>query len=324
MKNDILFATEETLVQPKGGLIIEEPQAEDHILGASGPEFEVQVPNGHWAPYMPDPELQRNRFGDTFMCVSYSNNNIHEFLMKKMFDETRNLSDIFLGVGSGTIRGRGNSKRTVADWKRQNGCVLESEYPFGPDTTLDQAYTPLTKELLAKGLKWLDLFTPFYKWLPDNGARTILDGLKYSPVQVDVLGSYKVGKNGYIVWDEANSVYAHEVTIFDYEEGKCFWIFDSESMQCIKFDWNYPFGSPMIHALKKNMKIQIFKKTGSPALAVKHYSEPSLIAFSGGSVRGEDLFKSLYGVNDFKQIPITEVKEWPFPIRHLINTNPQR
>lgn len=324
MPKEIVFATEENLIQPTGGLIVEERQEEDHVLGASGPDFTELVKDGQWGEFAPNPELQRNRFGDTFMCVSFSKNNINEMLINRMYGESYNFSDIFLGVGSGTIRGRGNSKRTVADWQRLNGFVLEGEYPYTSETTLDEAYQALTKELLAKGLKGLDQIAFAYKWLPDNGVQSIAKGLTFSPVQVDVLGSYKMNKNGYVVWDENNPVYAHEVAIFGYEEGKCWYVFDSESMQYIKFDWWYPFGSPMIHALKKTMNIQLLKKKGSPAICVKHHGEASLIAFSGGSVIGEELFKSIYGVDNFSQLPIKEVDEWPFPIRHLLNTNPQR
>lgn len=325
--SEIIFATEENLKKPSGGLIVEEPQPQDHVLGGlndspPGPEFDVLVEDGHWAKFAPVPELQRVNGGDTFMCVSFSNNNIHEFLMKRMFDENFNFSDVFLGVGSGTQRGRGNSKRAVAEFKRLSGFVSEGDYPLLPEMSMDEVYKPLTKELLAKGIKGLDQLAFSYKWLPDNGANSIREGLKYSPVQVDVLGSFPTDKNGYIIWDNNNPTYCHEVCIFDYEEGKCWWVFDSELMQFTKFAWNYPFGSPMIHALKKNMKIQIFKEKGKAALAVKTFGEPSMIAFSGGNVIGETLFKSLYGVSDFKSIPITEVDKFPFPVKHLINTNP--
>ena len=95
---NIIFATPDTLKQPKGGLVIEAPQEQDHVLGASGPDFDVLCADGHWADFMPVPEIQRTIDGDTFMCVSFSNNNISEFIMRKAFGETVNMSDIFLGV----------------------------------------------------------------------------------------------------------------------------------------------------------------------------------------------------------------------------------
>lgn len=329
MSEKIIFATKKTLKQPSAqGLVIEAPQAKDHILGAAGelggPAFEILVPDGQWAPYMPESELQRNDFGDTFMCVSFSLNNTHEALLKRLYDEIINKSDLFLGVGSGTVRGRGNSKRAVADFNRLNGFVLEGDYPYLRSTTLDDAYKPLTRALLEKGKKSLDIFDFGYKWLADNGYVSIKDGLKYSPVQVDVSGSYKMDRNGHVVWDRNNEAYTHEVIIFGFEEGKCWHVFDSETEQFLKFTWFYPFGSPMIHSVKKNMKIQLFKKAGQAGIAIKHVSEPSMIVFSGGSVSGDALFKSLYGIKDFKELPITEVAEWPFPVRHMINTNPTR
>lgn len=318
------FATKETIMQPVGGLIVEAPEEQDHVLGSTGELFSIVCDDGHWAPFAPDHELQRNRFGDTYMCVSFSKNNILEFLAKKMFGETLDLSDIFLGSGSGTKRGRGNSKRAVAEWQRLNGAVLESDYPYTEETTLDQAYAPLSDELLAKGKEWLKSYTPYYKWVSDNSPASLMAALRFSPVQVDVSGSYVVNASGYVVWNKANPTYNHEVAVFDYEEGKCWWVFDSETQQYLKFAWNYPFGSPMIHALKKTMNTKIYKVTGQAALGVKHHSEDSMIVFSGGSVDGGELFLSLYGLESFADMPITEVSEWPYPVRHAINTTPLR
>lgn len=319
----------EDLIQPVGGLIVEAPLEQDHVLGATGdqiggPDFEVLVPDGHWAPFSPAMELQRNRFGDTFMCVSYSNNNIHEFIIKQKFQEDVNMSDLFLGKGSGTVRGQGNSKRAVAEWKRLNGYVLENDYPYTTDTTLDQAYAALSKALLEKGKANLAKYEFLYKWLgaASQTPQSLIEGLKYSPLQVDVGGSYSMNSKGYVVWQGGS--YNHEVVLFDYEPNKCWWIFDSETEQYLKFALTYPFGSPMIHAVKKKMKITLYKKKGYAAIAVKHPSQPCLIAFSGGSVQGEDLFKAIYGVTSFAQIVITEVDEWPYPIKHLMQTFPNR
>jgi hypothetical protein len=325
MNPPLSFATKETLVQPVGGNLIVEPKLEqDHILGASGPEFAPLVLDGHWVKHMPIAELQRNRFGDTYMCVTFSLNNIHEFLHKRLYGTEINKSDICLGVMSGTVRGQGNSKRAVVETNRTKGFVYEIDYPYTPEMTLDEVYAPISSDLLLKALGNLDHYEFGYKWLAANTPKAMIEGLKFSPLQVDVNSRYRMNGKDQVVWNKADPTYDHEVTVFDYEQGICWWVFDSESLQFIKFDWNYPFGSPMIHSLKKKMKIELYKKIGSPAIAVKHSSEPSMIAFSGGSVSGDDLFKSIYGVTDFSEIPITQVKEWPFPIRHLLNTNPKR
>ncbi len=320
---ELIFATKETIKQPVGGLIVEPPDEQDHILGASGPDFEVLIPSGQWHEHLPIPELQRNRHGDTFMCVSFSLNNIHEMLKNRLFGEVINKSDLFLGVGSGTVRGRGNSKRAVAEWNRRNGFVLESEYPYHEDMTLDEAYKPLTRELLTEGIKSLEDWVFNWKWLGSNDPEVMKEGLKLSPLQVDVWGSYRLNRKGYVSW-ASGAYYNHEVVIFGYQEGEYWLVFDSETDQFLYFDWNYPFGSPMIHAVKKNSKIRLFKKRGQAGIAVKHVSEASMIVFSGGSVKGGDLFLSLYGVQKFEDIQLIYVDEWPHPIRHMINTNPYR
>ena len=323
--SELVFATKKTLKQPVGGLIVEAPQEQDYVLGATGPEFEMLVPSGQWHDFLPVSELQRNRHGDTYMCVSFSLNNIHEFLVKRKYNEEINKSDIFLGVGSGTTRGRGNSKRTVADWNRLNGFVLETDHPYTKEMTLDEAYRALSAMLLETGRRQLEGWEFGYKWLPSNGVFSMTNGLKISPLQVDVSGSYKMNSQGCIAWDKGNPAYDHEVTIFGYEDGKCWHVFDSETEQAIKFAWGYPFGGPMIHSVvKKKTGIQLYKKVGQSGIAFKHISEPSLIVFSGGSVEGGGLLLSLYGVSNFSELPIVEVVEWPYPIRHMLNTNPTR
>uniref|UniRef100_A0A6H1ZC94 Putative peptidase n=1 Tax=viral metagenome TaxID=1070528 RepID=A0A6H1ZC94_9ZZZZ len=322
MKN-IIFADDKTIKQPKGALIVEKPQEQDHILGGeAGEDFDILMENGQWLDERPEPELQRNNKGDTFMCVTYSLNNIHEYIYKKRYDEIINFSDIFVGVGSGTIRGRGNSKRTVAEWKRTHGWVKEGDYPYLDDMTLDEVYKPLTSALLKKGLEGLDLATTRYKWVGDNSATAIKAGLKHSPVQVDVQ-QYNI-KNGIVYWNSVSQAYIHEVAIVGYVDGKYWIIEDSENEQYLKYAWNYPFGSPMIHCIKKTMKIEILKKKGHSALCVKTYDEPSLIAFSGGDITAETLFKSVYGIRGWNEVPIKEVDEWPFPIKHIFNSNPYR
>lgn len=318
---NIEFATQETLIKPVGGLINQDRDENDHVLGAalSGPDFEILIPDGQWETYLPASELQRNNNGDTFMCVSFSHQNCCEFIISRRYGEILNMSDIALGVMSGTVRGQGNGKRTVAECARVNGFVLEEDYPYTEKMTLDQVYSPVPASIKAKAKENLKKWSLNYKWVSDNTPRGLQEALKYSPVQVDVTGGYEMDSRGIVVYD--GQPYIHEVTIFGYEPGVCWYVFDSEASQYIRFAWNYKFGSPMIHSIKKKMQIQILKEKGNSALAVKHFSEPCLIAFSGGSVEAQALFKSLYGIVDFSQLPIIEVDKFPFPISHLINTN---
>lgn len=328
----IQFATKETLRQPSVKALRHEYDDRDHVLGASlatvpqGPSWDVIQSDGHWAPFAPAPEMQRNRFGDTYMCVSFSANNAAEFLLKRLYGDDTNLSDLFLGVGSGTVRGQGNSKRAVAEWRRLNGYVLEAEYPYTSEMTIDDVFRPLAQSLLDEGKTNLAKLEFGWKWVaqPANQA-ALLQALGYSPLQVDVQASYQMDDQGLVRFDPSQDGYGHEVLVFDHDDVS-WWVYDSEHQQFLRFEKSYRFGSVMIHAVKKKpMRLYspvIYKEKAKPALAVKHWSEPCLIAFSGGSVVGSDLFFSLYGIRSFDDLLVTEVDTFPFPIKHLLNTNP--
>lgn len=296
----IEFATPENTKQPTGGLLREAPHDQDHVFGATGPDLEV-LTDGHWSPFAPPHVLQRNRLGqDTFFCVSFSLNSNHSFIFKKRYNEVLDKSERFLALASGTERGRGVSKRTVADFNRTGGFVSEADCPFTPDMTLDQVYSPLDQALFPKAKLSLDQYEFAYQWLwtnntPDNSAQALRIGLQYSPVQVDVEGRYVYGPKGYIV--NAGNDYTHEVDIFDFEQGVCWWVFDSESAQVLKFDWLYDFGSPMIHSIKKKFMVTKYKIKGNAAVFQLDPVSNVLVPYGSGEV-----YKLLQGTLDYQGI----------------------
>lgn len=311
---EIIFATKETIKQPQGGLILLDQKPEDHILGGfgvfTGPAWEA-FPDNHWTPFAPVAEMQRNRFGDVYGCVSFSRNSNLEFFNKRKYGEELNISDRLLVVGSGTIPGQGNGVATVAEWGRTHGFVREEECPYGPDMTIEEYYKPLTNELLVQAKKYLNLYEFGYKWLKDNKPTTLLTGLYFSPVQVSV-EPYAYNNAGYII--NSGQGYTHEVDIFDYEEGKCWWVFDSENLQFIKFDWNYQFSGPMIHNLTKKLMPKLYKQVGHPAIYSLDTETNTLVPFADGAVSGGKFFKTVYGVEDYKQLPIISVETLPYPV----------
>lgn len=305
VNNPMEFAEVSKVKQPSGGLKLESPEERDYILGALVTNFVKQKTN-RYRDLLPKIELQRNKNGDTYLCVTFSLNNVHEILYRIQYGTEINFSELFVGIGSGSVRGQGNGKRTVAEWKRKNGFVWEEDYPYTLEMTLDQVYQALTKELLEKGKQNLSLYEFGYQWLPSNSPQQLLEGLWYSPLQVDV-ERYSFNDKGYIV--NSGTGYIHEVVIFDYEEGKCWWVFDSESNQFLKFDWNYNFGSPMIHSLKKKNMAKIYKKKGEPALYFLNPKDQKLVSFSDGVITGGDLFKTL-----FVEYYFEEFDELPYPV----------
>ena len=310
------FTQPQNIKQPKGGLILEEKDERDHILGATIP-WPVINESGQWREFVPVPELQRNKFGDVYGCVSFSYNNVHEFLHKKLYGTEINKSDRYIVVGSGTTPNQGNSKRTVAEWGRKNGWVVEERWPFNPEMTIKEYYNngKVPQELLEEGKKQSTQYEMGYQWLPDNSINSIMDGLRYSPVQVDV-ERYAFNKNGHII--NSGGGYMHEVIIFGRQsvdvDGKgenYFEGWDSENKQYIKFDLGYHFGSPMIHSLKKKNMVKIYKLKGeeNKALYFLNPKDQKLVSFSDGVITGGELFKTLFVEYFFE-----EVDKLPYPI----------
>jgi len=300
------FADPQNIKQPKGGLILEERDERDHILGAAV-SWPIINRSGQWRDFAPVPELQRNKHGDVYGCVSFSYNSIHEFLHKKLYNTEINFSDRFTVVGSGTIPYRGNGKRTVAEWGRKNGWVEEARWPYTSEMTVDEYYNngKISQEILDEGKQNSRKLEKGYQWLPNNSIESIMDGLTRSPVQVDV-EKYQFNSKGNII--NSNSGNIHEVAIFGYRND--YWeVWDSENLQFIKIDFDYKFGNPMIHSLKKKIMFEIYKKKGEPALYRLNQKDGLLVPFSDGVIPGGDLFKTLYVDYFFK-----EVDELPYPI----------
>ena len=293
---------ESELKIPKGGLIIIEQKPEDHIMGATSTINEVLRPDGQHDDFLPEVEIQRlvNTSGeDTFMCVSYSANSCAEITHKERYGHEINMDDVFLGVGSGTIRGRGNSVVAPAEWRRKNGFIKEKNR-IKTARNMDEIFTPVSAEELTEGQENLKAYEFKYAWLPrpigsqSSTVETLMEYLKYAPIQASVDGSaYRFNAQGYI-GEFIN--YSHEILIFGYELGKYWKIFDSETEQALKFAWDYPFGFPMIHDIKKKIMFKLVKTADSPAVYLLVTGSGNLYAISDSEeVKGGDVLKTFSG-----------------------------
>jgi hypothetical protein len=326
------FATPENTRQQVGGLIHEPIQEHDHILGGLlGDVWEVVLPSGKWysevlvnTPMKDNPEIQVVSDGDLYWCVTFSNNSTKRLVWAKKYGGDFNNSERYLAIGSGTIRGRGNSKKGVAEWARKNGFVYQAECPT--PNTLDEAYNPLTQDIITKGRENTKIVSFGYKYISNNSVKSIQDGLKYSPVQVDVQ-PYTYNSKGYVI--NNGSGYVHEVTIL--EDMGDFWaVWDSEQRQFLKYDKSYQFGSPMIHSVtKSNLTDEINKYEGKQVKASKSgiyliqegkkrpYPD-KLIFYADGGLYGIDgttyvnISDTLLNAIDLGQvIDLQETKYWP-------------
>lgn len=334
----IEFVTkQEDLKIPKGGLILTERKPEDYIFGASPVKQKILRPDGQHDNYLPVVEIQRLRDGvgeDTFWCVTYSRNNCLEITHKEKYGHEINMDDQYIAIGSGTIRGRGNTVIAPAEWGRKNGFINEKDR-IRRAKTMDEIYVPVTAEELAEGKRSLEFYQFFYEWLPlisgeqHSSVKTLMDALQYAPVQASVDGSaYRFNPQGYI--GEFRN-YTHEIVIFGYEKDRYWKIFDSETQQPLKFAWDYPFGFPMLHSIeKKTMKMYRKKENlaqGYNGKAIGFVNElgDGLILWSDGqdnvgrTVTGGSIFKTM-GFNYSLAEPCDE---WPLPIRGYAKVGPQ-
>lgn len=281
----IQFATKETIVQPKNRVPLPRHRSpKDHILGAAGftgPTFE-KLTGGHWILYIPPKvDIQRNIYGDTYGCESFSLNNTHQFVWKKRYGEDKNFCDRYLVVGSGTKPGVGNSDIAPAEWDRLNGWIDESRWPYSPIMTLDEYYNKgiVPSDLLAEG-KANGLTTEKnYKYLANELPATRKIGLTMSPTRTSV--EQYTFKGAHVF--NSGTGYIHKITIFDFVDGIEWWGYDSENDQYVRFDWNYQFEDSMIHNIKKK-SMTTYQVKGNSALFQISPSSGKLVPYGHGDV----------------------------------------
>lgn len=285
----ITFADHNALKQPVGGMKLEPQVPEDYVLGANDPKNlgQIVVEDGHWAPFAPVVEIQKTKDGaDTYGCTGFSDNNCDEFIHKAKYGTEINISDKFVVVGSGTVRGIGNSMKGPAQFKHDKGFVMETDYPYAQDQTLDQFYATIQQAIYDKALENKKLYDSGYLFVNSAGQKALLDALKVSPIKIAVQGHYVADANGRIM--NIDYDYNHAVALFDYvldSNGNVeeWWIFCSETQQFLKFRGDYAFLSPMVKFLEK--KIMFIKLVGSSAIFLPNPQSPKkLVPYGDGDV----------------------------------------
>jgi len=315
---DNLITKEEDIIQPTGSLILEEISEDAHILGASPIQLPEIKKNGIWWDIEITPEIQKvldNR--DMYNCVNNAWTNDLELLLKFLYGIEVNLSELYSAKDSGTIPGRGNSFENVFEVGRKNFCAWEDEFPTERDKSVEYNYAKeisdgLRKKVEERGKGYIIRYQ-FIKYLNDFYLNK---GLKVSPITVAVEGRY-VWKNGVIV--NSGSGYNHAVVYLGEKNGAKI-VLDSESLQVLPFSKDYQFSSPAVHSITKKNMVTTYKKHGDPTICLKVSGEDSMIAFADGIIEGGKLLKTLYNIENYKDLPRTYVTEWPHPISYWITS----
>lgn len=336
---------------PKGGVLpdpIENAGKNWVFLGAED-DWDVIEESGDWGKYASPPEKQATEYFDPYSCVSISLAGKIEKHLNKMMAEnpsTRPLFDFlgllhadgyadiserFIAEGSGTIAGRGNSQFAVYEFVRKNGFVGEKHWPSNNEMTESQYYSMLTAEVRALGKKVAEAIGFNYKDIQENPDHR-KEGLKRSALAVVVGGAYLGEESGALLYrSNGTPSYNHQLQIRKQDRNVDIYneiipvidrVEDSYEPFLKDYSGSYPFKFVKIIKLTLKKKVpMLYKKIGQSAICFKHWSQPSLIAFADGAIAGGDLFKSLFGVEKYNDLPIQNVPEWPHPIKYHLTTN---
>ena len=228
------------------GYILDKIKPEDYIYGSLNFSADLLQPDGQWDLFLPESEIQRTENYDTYNCTGFGTLNCLEFLFKRLFGETRNWSERYVGIAAGTDPALGgNSPHKVIETIRKD-CGLLDDYvlPMDKANTIEEYYSPDPIPWLMKmnGRKFIDEYEIKHDWIfgqfrIHNKKEVMKDALRFSPLGMAV---YAWAKDGLYIRPEGKED-NHWVVIYGFEEGKYWKCFDSYD-NTIKFlDWEYEF-----------------------------------------------------------------------------------
>ena len=243
-----------------GGVILEPLQKEDWIFSGKneigGP---ILLQSGIWINHLPTDELQKKLF-DTFGCVTFSAFKLIQILMifkkfnkavlraLKMIDENGkpNIAEHPTVVMSGTVPGRGNSLKNVAESIRKEGFTGEEVYPFPEGMGEREYYQSVPQNIQDQMLESLKYYEVKYEhvWNRDLG-----EALKYSPIQVIVDAGYRYDGNG-VIMAKRNYNYNHAMVLVG-KTTNHYLVYDSYKPFIKKFALNYKFGATKRYSVEE-------------------------------------------------------------------------
>ena len=242
----------------------------DHIFGATNklPQ-EVLVEDGDWRSFYPKLEVQRNKYFDTYSCVSWANCNVLEMMHKKRYDEEIDLSDRFMSVVSNTKPGVGNSHVNVAECRRTRGGVLEEVYPFTQDMRQAEFFQAIPSEIRLKGKEWIVEYKYGYEKVRRSNFK---EALKFSPIQIAV--DSRTNKTASFRGAD------HSIVLTCIDENDIPHVYDSYLNRYETYDKDYPFSYGLRVHYKQNI---ILKLENMELKLVKGDKEPEvyLVDFAG-------------------------------------------
>jgi len=216
----------------------------DHwTLGGGQLSGEPLQKDGQWHAYLPQIEIQRKYGVETSACVSFTLLNCIEILMARKYSVMPNFSERYTAILGNTTE-YGAQPHVVAEGIRKNGVIAQGLLPFDETIARWEAFhspKPMTQKYLEIGAQWLDRFVFEHDWVATRGdvpRDTIRDALKYSPLLVSVDAWHE--KDGLYVKDKGVRD-NHATTLYGYEDGKYWLVFDSYDNTYKRLAWDFDF-----------------------------------------------------------------------------------
>ena len=246
------------------GYIKDTIDPKDYVLGALQLPTDTLVPSGQWDEFIPVDEIQRTEKYDTYNCTAFGTLNVLEFLFKRLFGETRNWSERYVGIAAGT-RPPGNSPKKVIERIRKVCGLIDDELlPMSKAATVEEYYSPdpLPVLLTWKGEDFIKNYRINYEWVFSevrkyNQKEAIKEALRYSPLGTAVYAwQYDFDKKVYVRPKDAED--NHWVCLYGFEEGKFWKVFDTYDDTTKQLDWNYDFDRVMRYRISKIEKVDFW------------------------------------------------------------------
>ena len=220
---------------------------EDYVFGDGKTGSEVLRPDGQWDSFLPADEYQSRPSLETYNCTSFGTTNLCEILLKRKYGVDVNYSERFLAINAGT-KPPGNSPDKVMDAIRGFGLLEDFRLPFSDDIKTVEEYfspNPMIGRLLEFGKEWLRNWVFKHSWVFTGGSveskqYKLVESLKYSPVGVSVY-AWQQSATG-LYEKPAGATDNHWCTLYGYEFGQYWKIFDHYDDTHKQLAWNYDFG----------------------------------------------------------------------------------
>lgn len=215
---------------------------EDYVFGDNKLGDVPINPSGQWDAYLPDDNSQLQNLGnyERFCCVSEATLHSAEILQRKKCGDTTKYSVRFLSTVSGTGPKKGNDGGTVAQKLKDGGCVQETDWPFNA-ATYEAFYTQPPANIIRLAKTQFSDNSFGHSWLTDTSPAGMMKALTYSPPALGVYAWFGPDANG-IYHRPPGTQDCHCVTVYGYEAGQYWKIFDSYDQTHKKLAWDYGFG----------------------------------------------------------------------------------